>query len=56
LQGIDQCLTGLVTLDAPKILGGNDYDLIASVHGDMLWALATHPAHQFAKSRFGILK
>jgi hypothetical protein len=55
LKGFDQGLAGLFTLKTTKILGGDDDDFVAPVHGDMLWALAAHLAHQFAESGFGIL-
>ena len=56
MKGIDQRLAGLFTFKTPKILGGDDYDFVSSVHGDMLRAFAAHLAHQFAESGFGILQ
>jgi hypothetical protein len=55
LEGFNQGLAGLLTFETAKILGGDDDDFVAPMHGHMLWALAAHLSHQFAESRFGVL-
>jgi hypothetical protein len=49
-------LTGGASLEAAELLGCNDDDFVAPVHGDVLRSLAADLAHKLAKARFGVLK
>ena len=52
----DQRIAAALALKAAELFGRDDNDLVASMHGDVLRAFATHTPHQLAKASLGVLK
>src|SRR5690606_38591548 len=56
LQRRYQGISHELSPQTPEFLCGDNYDFIAPMHGDMLWAFAANAPHQFAEPCLGVLK
>ncbi len=56
LESGNECCAAEIALQAAKIFGGDDDNLIASVDGNVLRPFRVHAPHKLAEPRFCILQ
>lgn len=56
LNGLDKGVPGLLALETPEFLGGDDDNLIAPVNGNVLRAFTANAANQLTEASLGVLQ
>lgn len=56
LHSFDEGAVCDTSFQAAKFVGRNNHNLIAAMHGDVLWAVGPDLPHQLAETGLGVLK